>query len=75
MISLTLDTAFVSGKLKVDKIKEDPGDNKFLSCAVEGNAHYIVTGDGYLLKLMSFQGIQIITPKQFLIEFQRVTTK
>ena len=70
-ISLGLDTMLVSGKLKVDKIKEDPEDNKFLSCALEGNAYYIVTGDRHLLKLKSYQGIQIITPKKFIIEYQR----
>ncbi|MBC8525571.1 MAG: putative toxin-antitoxin system toxin component, PIN family [Candidatus Cloacimonetes bacterium] len=70
-ISLGLDTMLVSGKLKVDKIKEDPEDNKFLSCALEGNADYIVTGDKHLLKIKSFHNVQIITPKYFLIKYQR----
>jgi hypothetical protein len=61
----------VSGKLKVDKIKEDPEDNKFLSCGLEGNANYIVTGDRHLLKIKSFHNVQIITPKKFIIEYQK----
>ena len=70
-VSLGLDTMLVSGKLKVDKIKEDPEYNKFLSCASEGNAYYIITGDRHLLKLKSYQDIQITTPKKFIIEYQR----
>ena len=43
----------------------DPDDDKFLSCAVEGQADYLVTGDGDLLALGEYQGIRIVTPRQF----------
>jgi predicted nucleic acid-binding protein len=35
--------------------------------AVDGNADYIVTGDADLLVLHPFRGIQILTPKDFLL--------
>ncbi|KJR43720.1 protein of unknown function DUF132 [Candidatus Magnetoovum chiemensis] len=50
----------------IDVIKTDPDDNKYLECAVEGNANYIVSGDYHLLELESFQGIGIVTPAEFL---------
>ena len=48
-------------------ICRDPNDDKFLELAVDGNADYIVTGDADLLVLHPFRGIQILTPKDFLL--------
>jgi len=47
-------------------ICRDPKDNKFLDLAFYGQADYIVTGDMDLLVLHPFEGIQILTPKEFL---------
>jgi putative PIN family toxin of toxin-antitoxin system len=46
-------------------ICRDPNDD--LELAVDGNADYIVTGDADLLVLHPFRGIQILTPKDFLL--------
>ena len=54
------------GKLKVNEIKDDPTDNIFLTCAQEGSADFIVTGDDHLLNLGVFQGILIVTARHFL---------
>ena len=45
----------------------DPADNRYLECAVEGNAGYMVSGDQDLLELGNYQGMQIITPCTFLV--------
>jgi len=48
-------------------VADDPDDNRVLECAVAGKAnHYIVSGDRHLLKLSSYQGISILTVRQFL---------
>jgi uncharacterized protein len=47
-------------------IKDDPSDNKYLECAVEGKADYIISGDKHLTDLQFFRGIKIIDPAQFL---------
>ena len=45
----------------------DPADAKILSCAVEGRADVIVTGDRkHLLPLMRYKGIPIVSPAAFL---------
>ena len=49
-------------------IKEDPSDNIFLDCALEGKANCIVSGDIHLLKLKIFENIPILTPTQFIHE-------
>ncbi|MGB8536237.1 MAG: putative toxin-antitoxin system toxin component, PIN family [Acidobacteriaceae bacterium] len=46
-------------------IVEDPDDDRVLECAVAGKADYIVSGDRHLLKLRSFQGIAIVTAREF----------
>jgi len=43
----------------------DPDDDLILACAMDAGADYIVTGDEDLLILKSFQGIIILSPRDF----------
>lgn len=54
------------GTLVVDAIVDDPSDNKFLACALEGKADYIISGDHHLLDLRVFQRVRIVDPATFL---------
>lgn len=56
---------------KFDIIKEDPDDNKFLECAFDGKAVYIISGDDHLLNLKEFKGIKILTPAEFVRLMQK----
>ena len=47
-------------------VSRDTKDDKFLACAVEANADYVVTGDKDLLDLENYAGINIVTPREFL---------
>lgn len=47
-------------------VAEDPADDTYLIAAIEGSAHFIVSGDKHLLNLKTYQGIQILTPFDFL---------
>ncbi len=47
-------------------IVEDPEDNRVLEAAAEGKADAIVSGDRHLLTLQVFEGIPIMSPRQFL---------
>ncbi len=49
-----------------DRITDDPTDNKFLACALEIKADYIISGDNHLLSLKHFHGIQIVDAASFL---------
>ena len=44
----------------------DEDDNRVLECAVAGKADFIVSGDKHLLRLGSYEGIAILTVRQFL---------
>jgi len=56
----------VTPEKEISVIKDDPDDNKFLECAVKSKADYIVSGDKHLLDLGGYEGIKILTPKEFL---------
>lgn len=57
---------------KTDRITDDPSDNKFLACALEGTADYIVSRDQHLRNLKQFHGIKIIDASTFV---KKVTGK
>lgn len=48
------------------RILTDEPDNRILECAVAGKADAIVTGDQAMLRLGAYQGIRIISLKEFL---------
>lgn len=52
-------------------ITEDPHDNRVLEAAVYGGADAIVSGDRHLLVLKEFQGVPIMSPRQFLSNLRR----
>ncbi len=57
---LVQDTFGVTG------VCRDPADDFVLAAAVAGRAGAIVTGDADLLVLVEYQGISIMTPREFL---------
>jgi putative PIN family toxin of toxin-antitoxin system len=54
------------GERTLTVITEDPSDNRYLECATEGEAEYIVSGDQHLIELEVYQNIRILTPRAFL---------
>ena len=54
------------GALTLRVITEDPADNRYLECAVEGEAGYVVSGDQHLLRVGAYENIRIVTPGEFL---------
>lgn len=52
---------------KLNAIKNDPDDNKFIEAAVAGKVDYLITKDEkHILPLKQFRGIKIVTPDEFL---------
>ena len=54
------------GLREVNLIAADPDDNMVLACALETEVDYIVSGDRHLTGLGDFQGIPILSPRDFL---------
>jgi putative PIN family toxin of toxin-antitoxin system len=44
---------------------DDPDDIMFLACAIAGHAHIVVTGDRALLRASGFEGVEVVTPREF----------
>jgi len=54
------------GAIQINGVKDDPKDNKYLECAVEGQVDFIISGDHHLIDLKEFEGIKIVEPATFL---------
>ena len=57
----------VPGRLTLNGACRDPKDDKFLACAVEGAAHYLLSSDSDLLTMRRYEQIAIVNPGQFLL--------
>jgi uncharacterized protein len=67
MTLLEHDALLVAGDSKVaGSVPDDPQDEMFLACALDGQADVIVSGDHHLLDLGVFRDIPIISARQFL---------
>ena len=66
-----IETILRIGKLievtkRVKVVQEDPADNKFIECALAGEAGYLVSGDKHLLKIGCYNKTQILPVSEFL---------
>jgi hypothetical protein len=52
--------------LNLPPLDADPDDTKYLVCAVEGRADFIISGDHHLTDLVMYRGIRIVTPGDFI---------
>ena len=60
----------VPGDLELTGACRDPKDDKYLSCAVRGQAHYLISSDRDLLDMLHYRGVAIVNPGQFLLALE-----
>ena len=66
-IALVIEHAIiVEGLYEINGISEDPNDDMFIACAMEGDAQYIVSRDPHLRNIKHYRGIQIIDATTFI---------
>jgi putative PIN family toxin of toxin-antitoxin system len=53
-------------RMRISAVREDPDDDRILECAAVAGAQAIVSGDGHLLKMKSYEGIKILSPRELL---------
>jgi putative PIN family toxin of toxin-antitoxin system len=56
----------ISTTASISFVRDDPDDDRVLECAVAGRADYIISGDKHLLHLGSYNGIAIVTVREFM---------
>ncbi len=57
----------IESTIKLNVIKDDPDDDKFLEIGVMGKADFIISQDRHLLKLKKYNGIKIVSPEEALL--------
>ncbi|RME49799.1 MAG: putative toxin-antitoxin system toxin component, PIN family [Caldilineae bacterium] len=62
-------SVFVAPAVISPVVFADPDDDKFLAAAIGGGADVIVSGDKHLLAIERFEGIPILTIRDFLAFF------
>ena len=45
---------------------EDPDDDKFLACAAHADVACVISGDKHLLRVSGYQGIEVVSPRDFI---------
>jgi uncharacterized protein len=66
------DSLLVAGDADVTgSVPDDPMDEMFLACALDGQADVVVSGDHHLLDLGVFRDIPIINARQFLAQLKQ----
>jgi len=66
------DALLVKGEANVaGSVPDDPKDEMFLACALDGKADVIVSTDHHLLDLESYRDIPIMTARQFLDQLRQ----
>ena len=63
---LSSQAVMVEPTVILDVIKEDQSDNRYLECAIEGKAQFIISGDKHLLEMGEYRGIVILPPAAFM---------
>jgi uncharacterized protein len=58
---------FVIPEERIQFVKADPKDDKFLEAAIAGGVEYIVSGDSHLLELKEFRTVPILSARVFLV--------
>jgi putative PIN family toxin of toxin-antitoxin system len=53
-------------KRRIKNGSRDKTDNKYIECGITANVDYIISGDVHLLELEDYNGIKIITAKDYL---------
>jgi putative PIN family toxin of toxin-antitoxin system len=51
------------------RVCEDPHDDKFFAAAIDTRTKTIISGDKHLLKVSGYQGISVLTPRQFVVQY------
>ena len=66
LLQMKIEALWVEPQMSVDAIKDDPADNKFLECALQSGAEFIITGNTRHFPFSKFKGSLILTPREFL---------
>ena len=53
----------------LERVCDDPDEDKFLACALASGSALVVSGDRHLLKVSGYQNIEVLRPRDFLEKY------
>jgi len=62
----------VTPRVPVNVLKDDPSDNKFLACSLEGKADFLITGNIKHFPFRKFRDTRIVSPAEFLESIAKI---
>lgn len=67
---LTVSATLVTSPPLPERASRDPDDDKFLACALAAGADCVVSGDRDLLDLSAYEGIVVLSARDFFDQLQ-----
>jgi putative PIN family toxin of toxin-antitoxin system len=65
-----LHVIFTAKTPELHVVERDPGDNKFIECAVALKAEFVITGDKALKAIQEYMNIKVVSPRDFLSNYR-----
>ena len=66
---IVVHSAMCSPAALPQRVCEDPDDDKFIAAAIDTRTKIIVSGDKHLLRESGYQGVSVVTPRQFVVRY------
>lgn len=66
LASLKKEALWIKPNVTIETIVDDPEDNKFLECAQQAQAEYLITGNTKHFPIKEFRGTKIVSPREFI---------
>ena len=66
LLNRKVNIIFASTEKTLQLIGADPGDDKFVECAVVANADVIISAEKHLLDLKEYKHVKVLTPPEFI---------
>jgi len=66
---IAVNTHFYQPKIIDQQITADPDDDKFITCAIASGVKIIISGDKHLLDVNGYQGVEIVSPSDFIKKY------
>jgi putative PIN family toxin of toxin-antitoxin system len=66
---ITMHATIVDAPPLLERVGEDPDDEKFMAAAFASRTRFVVSGDTDLLSVSGWRGIRVCTPRQFHNEY------
>ena len=69
LVTLVSSSLLVQAYELAEPVCDDPDDDKFIACALAGDAKVIASGDRHLLAVSGYRGIKVLRPREYVDQY------